>query len=240
VTPCSVTVGYQRFGGQWCLYLQGTSLRPEDGGSKVLRNVGNLPQHYRASQTQSTSALKKFLALMEHRVSTRLRQITISATSTTFIFITYSLRPIPILYFQVCINTRNSVLWWGLPSWILYTFLVYKLWGSSLWIISIPLLSHQNLVQWEHDSVFVLSASVLKDKRFVTSFHFLLVCYHHSRIITMRQCLKHLHNCRTHKHTAGCSVVVIIPFLYSADTQSESLPQTMYSQALYSSFQILQ
>jgi hypothetical protein len=35
VTPCSVVVGY-----------------PEDGGSKVLRNVGILPQHYTASESR--------------------------------------------------------------------------------------------------------------------------------------------------------------------------------------------
>jgi hypothetical protein len=37
VTPSSVVVGYQRFGGPCCLHLQG-----EDGGNKVLRNVGIL------------------------------------------------------------------------------------------------------------------------------------------------------------------------------------------------------
>jgi len=40
--PRSV-VGYQRFGGQCCLHLQG-------GGRIDLRNVGVLPQHYTVSQ----------------------------------------------------------------------------------------------------------------------------------------------------------------------------------------------
>jgi len=38
VTPCGVAVGYH--------------IHPEDEGSKVLRNVGILPQHYTASQTR--------------------------------------------------------------------------------------------------------------------------------------------------------------------------------------------
>jgi hypothetical protein len=62
VTLCSVVVGKQRFRGPRCLHLQGevhfnlkieawwTVLQPEDGGSKVLRNVGILPQHYTTSQ----------------------------------------------------------------------------------------------------------------------------------------------------------------------------------------------
>jgi hypothetical protein len=37
MTPCSVVVGYQRF-------------RVEDGGSKDLRSVHIIPQHYTASQ----------------------------------------------------------------------------------------------------------------------------------------------------------------------------------------------
>jgi hypothetical protein len=41
VTPCSVAVGYQRFGGP---------LSYEDVGNMVLRNVGILPQHHTASQ----------------------------------------------------------------------------------------------------------------------------------------------------------------------------------------------
>jgi len=41
VMPCSVVVGYQRFGGPCCLRL-----KPE--GSVDLRNVGILPQHYTA------------------------------------------------------------------------------------------------------------------------------------------------------------------------------------------------
>jgi len=46
--PCSVAVGYQRFGGSCCLHLQ--SLHPEDGDSLDLQNVGVLPQHFTASQ----------------------------------------------------------------------------------------------------------------------------------------------------------------------------------------------
>jgi hypothetical protein len=41
VIPCSVVVGYQRSGGP---------LHPEDGGSRVLRNIRILPQHYAASR----------------------------------------------------------------------------------------------------------------------------------------------------------------------------------------------
>jgi hypothetical protein len=41
VTPCSVVVGYQLFSSPRCLHLQ---------GSLVLRNVGNLLQHYTTSQ----------------------------------------------------------------------------------------------------------------------------------------------------------------------------------------------
>jgi hypothetical protein len=48
VTPCSVMVHYQRFGGPCCLHLQGEV--SEDGGSIDLWNVGILPQHYTASQ----------------------------------------------------------------------------------------------------------------------------------------------------------------------------------------------
>jgi len=43
MTPCRVVVEYQCFGGLRC---------PEDGGSKVLRNIGILPQHYTASQSR--------------------------------------------------------------------------------------------------------------------------------------------------------------------------------------------
>jgi len=42
VTPYSVVVGYQRFGGPCCL-------PPEDGGSMVIWDVGILPRHYTAS-----------------------------------------------------------------------------------------------------------------------------------------------------------------------------------------------
>jgi hypothetical protein len=43
VMPCSVVVGYQHFGGPYCLHLQGG-----DGGSKVQQNVGILLQYYMA------------------------------------------------------------------------------------------------------------------------------------------------------------------------------------------------
>jgi hypothetical protein len=39
VTPCSVAVGCQTFGGPFCLHLQ------DDGSSKVIQNVGILQQH---------------------------------------------------------------------------------------------------------------------------------------------------------------------------------------------------
>jgi len=45
VMPCSVVVGYKRFGAPCCLHFQG-----EDGGSMDLRNVGILLKHYTASQ----------------------------------------------------------------------------------------------------------------------------------------------------------------------------------------------
>jgi len=45
VTPCSVVVKYQRFGGPCCLHLH---FNPEDEGSMVLRNVGIQPPHYMA------------------------------------------------------------------------------------------------------------------------------------------------------------------------------------------------
>jgi len=37
-----------RSSGLWRLHLQG-EVDPEDGGSKALRNVGILPQHYTTS-----------------------------------------------------------------------------------------------------------------------------------------------------------------------------------------------
>jgi hypothetical protein len=42
--------GYQRFGGSYCLHLQG-----EGGDIKVLRSVGVLPQHLHGVTTQKTS-----------------------------------------------------------------------------------------------------------------------------------------------------------------------------------------
>jgi hypothetical protein len=45
VTTCNVVVGYQRFGGPFCLHLQG-----EDGGSTVFWNACVVPRHYMASQ----------------------------------------------------------------------------------------------------------------------------------------------------------------------------------------------
>jgi len=48
VTPCSVVIRYQSFGGQCCLHLQ--VVTSEDGGGIVLRNVGVLPQQYTASR----------------------------------------------------------------------------------------------------------------------------------------------------------------------------------------------
>jgi len=43
VSPCSVAVGHQRFGGPSC--------HPEDGGSMVFLNISILPQHYTATQS---------------------------------------------------------------------------------------------------------------------------------------------------------------------------------------------
>jgi hypothetical protein len=53
VTPCNVVVGYQRFRGPCFLNLQ-----IADGGSKVLRKVGILPQHHTVSQPRRTRILK--------------------------------------------------------------------------------------------------------------------------------------------------------------------------------------
>jgi hypothetical protein len=52
VAPCSVVVGYWRFG-----------IKPEDGGSTVHRNVGIQPPHYRAQQP------RKPLNLLIHEVT---------------------------------------------------------------------------------------------------------------------------------------------------------------------------
>jgi hypothetical protein len=66
MTPCGVAVGYRRFGVPCCLHLDGEingayiyallsqrhSLHPENGGSKVLRNVGILPHHHTVSQSR--------------------------------------------------------------------------------------------------------------------------------------------------------------------------------------------
>jgi len=54
IAPCSVAVGYQGFGGPCCLHFQYHSNRPEDGGSKILRNFDILPQHYHVT-AQKTS-----------------------------------------------------------------------------------------------------------------------------------------------------------------------------------------
>jgi hypothetical protein len=53
VTPCSVVVGYQCFGGSCCLHLQ-----DEYGGSMVLRNVGILFTH---KNTGMTFPVKQFM-----------------------------------------------------------------------------------------------------------------------------------------------------------------------------------
>jgi hypothetical protein len=47
VTPYSIVVGYQRFGGPCCF-----PLHPDDGGSMDLRNFGILPRRH--SQKTST------------------------------------------------------------------------------------------------------------------------------------------------------------------------------------------
>jgi hypothetical protein len=50
VASCSITVGYQRFGGPCCLHLQGEVHRQsfyiDGGGNRGLWKVGILPQHY--------------------------------------------------------------------------------------------------------------------------------------------------------------------------------------------------
>jgi len=49
--PYSDVVGYQRFLGLW-YFTQRHSLRHEDGGNMILRNVGTIPHRYAASQLQ--------------------------------------------------------------------------------------------------------------------------------------------------------------------------------------------
>jgi hypothetical protein len=46
MTPCSVVVGYQRFGRSCCPHLQAE-------GNKVLRNFGILPHHFTALRPRS-------------------------------------------------------------------------------------------------------------------------------------------------------------------------------------------
>jgi hypothetical protein len=53
VTPCSVAVGYQRFGGPCCLELQ--SFYTENEGSTVFKNVGYLTATLQGITTQKTS-----------------------------------------------------------------------------------------------------------------------------------------------------------------------------------------
>jgi hypothetical protein len=57
VAPCSLVEVYQRFRGPCCLHHQDD--RPNDGGSKYLRNVGKLLPDYAALQPrrQSTSRI---------------------------------------------------------------------------------------------------------------------------------------------------------------------------------------
>jgi hypothetical protein len=53
MTPCCVTVGYERFGGPCCFH------HPEDRGSLVVRNVGILQQHYTSSHPRRPRTVPK-------------------------------------------------------------------------------------------------------------------------------------------------------------------------------------
>jgi len=57
VTPFSVAVGYQCFGGPCCLHS-------EDGDSRVLRNTGILLQHYTVFITQNLHRRENIKSLM--------------------------------------------------------------------------------------------------------------------------------------------------------------------------------
>jgi hypothetical protein len=66
-----VVVGYKLYGGPSCFRLQ--IHHPEDGGSKVLRNVEILPQHCRAShprrhQLESFLAFRSVLSVNKARI----------------------------------------------------------------------------------------------------------------------------------------------------------------------------
>jgi len=64
LTPCSDMVGYHHFGRSCYLYLyalsQGYSLRSEDRGSKVLRNVGFLSHHTQEDHNLNYRSQLKF------------------------------------------------------------------------------------------------------------------------------------------------------------------------------------
>jgi len=60
VTPCSVAVGHQRFGGGGLCSLH---LYREAGGRKILRNDGILPQRFTALQNR-----RPRLQFTEHRL----------------------------------------------------------------------------------------------------------------------------------------------------------------------------
>jgi hypothetical protein len=61
VTPCSVVVGYQRFGGPFCLHLQG---EVEDGGSTILQKrwYPTTTLHGVTNQKASTSGINSILS----------------------------------------------------------------------------------------------------------------------------------------------------------------------------------
>jgi hypothetical protein len=50
VTPCSVVIGYQRFGAPWYLHLKLKALKGGNGDIKVLRKADILMQHYAKTQ----------------------------------------------------------------------------------------------------------------------------------------------------------------------------------------------
>jgi hypothetical protein len=45
MTPCNLVGGHVHFGGNCCRSFQGTKCYTEDGGSRFLRNVANLPNY---------------------------------------------------------------------------------------------------------------------------------------------------------------------------------------------------
>jgi len=70
VMSCSVVIGYRRFGGPYCLHSHS-----EDGGSKVLRNVGILPHHHNLKHSEMWNIAFKRISCVLHWQSAYLQEI---------------------------------------------------------------------------------------------------------------------------------------------------------------------